>query len=105
MSYELQQNNDQLIEVPVYKDGSAINTDDLTEAIYKLYVRNKRTLKLTKELASGITSNGQLLTITITKDDCKDLVGVFYHELTVFDAANGRSTVFKGDITFQPTSN
>jgi len=101
----LQQNNDQLIECPITKDGIPINTGDLENAVYKIYALNKKIEKLTKAIGSGITASGHTLTIEITKEDCKDFRGTFYHELTIVDPEFGESTVFKDEVTFQSTVN
>lgn len=101
----LQQNNDQFIECPITKDGLPINTADLEKAVYKIYALNKKTEKLSKAIGAGITSSGNTLSIQITKNDCKKLRGVFYHELTIVDPEFGESTVFKDEVTFQATSN
>ena len=101
----LQQNNDQIIDCPITRNGEPINTVDLEIAIYKVYALNKKTEKLTKAIGAGITANGHTLTIGITKADCKDLRGVFYHELTIVDPEFGESTVFKNEVTFQSTIN
>jgi hypothetical protein len=101
----LQQNNDQVIDCPITFDGVPINTADLDKAVYKIYSLNKKTEKLTKAIGSGITASGHTLTIEITKEDCKDLRGTFYHELTIVDPEFGESTVFKDEVTFQSTVN
>lgn len=101
----LQQNNDQFIECPITKDGLPINTADLDKAEYKIYALNKKTEKLTKAIGAGITGNKNILSIQITKQDCKNLRGVFYHELTIVDPEFGESTVFKGEVTFQANRN
>ena len=101
----LQQNNDQFIDCPITKDGIQINATDLERAVYQIHTLNKKTVKLTKAIGSGITAKGHTLTIKITKADCKDLRGVFYHELTILDPEFGESTVFKNEVTFQSTIN
>jgi len=105
MSDNLTQNNDQVIESPIFKNGLAINTEDLTSATYKLYSLNKKTLKLTKSFNQGITRKENTLTINISKADSTNLRGQYYHELTIVDPTLGESTVFKKDIIFEATVN
>lgn len=101
----LQQNDDQIIESPIFKDGVAINTIDIVSANYKLYSLNKKLVILSKYFDSGITRQDNILTISISKDDCKNLRGKYYHELSIVDPTHGKSTVFKKEITFQATVN
>lgn len=99
------QKDDLLIEVPLFHKGTPIDTSTLTNAIYKLYSANKRTVHIEKTLGNGITATEQQLNIAITTDDSKALSGTYYHELTIFGPANGRSNAFKQEITFQATKN
>jgi len=93
------------IEVPLFHKGLPIDASTLTNAIYKLYSANKRIVHLEKTLGHGITATEQHLVISITEDDSKTLSGTYYHELTIFGPANGRSNAFKQEITFQATKN
>ena len=60
---------------------------------------------LEKSINNGISAQNDELIIDISQVDCLTLVGNYYHELTVVDREKGRSTVFKNDLTFEPTKN
>jgi hypothetical protein len=99
------QNNDQFIDCSITLNNVPISAIDIDNAVYNIYSTNKKTVKLTKRLDAGITVKDNTLTIQITREDCKNLRGVFYHELTIVDHKYGQSTVFKNEMTFQSTSN
>ncbi|MDO6426221.1 hypothetical protein Q4489_04315 [Thalassotalea sp. 1_MG-2023] len=99
------QRNDQVLVVPVTREGQAIETANLSEALYKLYSNNKRVVLLTKTLDDGISRDASTLSISISESDSENLCGTYYHELTIVDPVMGRSTAFKGDIVFQSTEN
>lgn len=101
----LQQNNDQKIEVPITFNGALLDMPLLTNATYKLYSLNKKTVLVEKSLNSGITNDNSHLSIHITADECKSLRGIYYHELTIEHSDIGRATAFKKEIHFEATNN
>ena len=104
-SRSLKQNNDQVIIVPITREGVEVDTTKLLSAIYKLYSFNKKIILLEKELGSGISALDSQLSIRISKEDCKNLSGNYYHELTVTDATHGEGTAFSKEVTFDSTLN
>lgn len=98
------QNNDQEILVPVTDgNGTDFNLTAITSATYKLFTKNRTTEVITKTLNSGIVRSSNILTVTLTKDDTKNIRGTYYHELAIIDPVKGLSTVFKQEIYFEPT--
>ena len=100
----LYQHNDQEILVPITdSDGNEFDLSAITSATYKILSKNRSKTLLTKQLGDGITRTGNTLTITITKDDSKDIRGDCYHEASITDPIKGLSTVLNQSIHFYPT--
>lgn len=105
MADTLLQFNDQTITVPVTIDGVDFDLSGVTSAEYKLYDELKSGVLLTKTLISSITKSGTEFTLTFTDTETENLKGRYYHELTMDDPVNLRSTVFSDFIVFNPTYN
>lgn len=97
------QNNDQTIKSPVTLRGSPMDLSNVTGALYELFDKTRTTVLITKTLGSGITVIDSDIFINITETDIEDLTGKYYHELTIEDAVEGRSTVFKEFKNVDPT--
>jgi len=129
----LLQNNDQTIKTKISKDNVVIDLSTINEALYRIYSvqtfdeiseqqsLSSKTILLTKQSKTEKTgvviekrlSNNTLtidnttneLIINISSSDCENLRGKYYHELTITDANNKKSTAFKDYITFEQTEN
>jgi hypothetical protein len=96
---QLRQGTGGVINIQHDVDGLPIT--GITAAKYQLRDREGNVV-LTLTNSAGITWLDGHIVITITKDQCKTLAGIYEHECAAVDLAGRDLTVLEGPINFKP---